>query len=349
MSAASFHLGYRPALNGLRAVAVLAVMAFHFEVPAARHGFLGVDVFFVLSGFLITSILAEEWSRKETISFRRFYLRRILRLYPALLLLLLVMSFTAAPRAYLVSSLVYVTNWMVALHWQPFYAPLIPLWSLSVEEQYYILWPLLLALLLRHLSPRRALLVPLVLAGLSAGWTIVAWQASSDWMRVWYGTDTNAGGLLIGSTLALVAGSGMLPRWERIRHPLNVATALSFLFAGYLVVGPPLQGVFFAVGGLGAELATAVLIARLVFYPLPALRRLLEFRPLVVIGVMSYGLYLWHMPIKEGLISVTGQASNRPLVVGSEFVLTFLVAGLSYRYLERPLLRLKDRLGAIRT
>lgn len=348
MNATPFHLGHRPALNGVRGVAVLAVMAFHFGVPAGRHGFLGVDMFFVLSGFLITSLLAEEWSRKETISFRSFYLRRILRLYPALLLLLLVMISTA-PRAYVVSSLAYVTNWMMALHWQPLYAPMAHLWSLSVEEQYYILWPLLLFFLLRRLPARRAVLVPLALAGLSVGWSIVAWYTRSDWMRVWFGTDTNADGLLIGSALALAASSGMLPKWERIKHPLNVATAVAFLFAGYLVVGPALTGALVPVGGLGAVLATAVLIVRLVLYPVPVLNRLLEFKPLAAIGVLSYGLYLWHVPIKEWLIGLMGQGSNRAAVVGIEFALTFLVAGLSYRYLERPLLRLKDRLGTPRS
>ncbi|HLY66186.1 MAG TPA: acyltransferase, partial [Chloroflexota bacterium] len=154
-----FHLGYRPALDGIRGAAVLAVMLFHFGAPFDQGGFLGVDAFFVLSGFLITSLLVEEWARNAGISFRGFYLRRALRLLPALLVMLLgagAVAATIAPPEMregtwrgIAVTLLYVANWQKVFSDQSV-GVLGHTWSLSIEEQFYILWPPLLCLLLRR-------------------------------------------------------------------------------------------------------------------------------------------------------------------------------------------------------
>ena len=134
----TFHLGYQPALDGMRGFAVLWVMGFHYQLPFGRDGLFGVDIFFTLSGFLITVLLAEEWQRTGAIHFKNFYMRRILRLYPALLLLLIVI-FTVAKGPYIYSTLFYFTNWIKAFHLQPDSVYLDHTWSLSIEEQFYFL------------------------------------------------------------------------------------------------------------------------------------------------------------------------------------------------------------------
>ena len=135
-----FHLGYQPALDGIRGFAVLWVMGFHYQLPFSRQGLFGVDIFFTLSGFLITVLLVQEWERFGGIQLKFFYLRRILRLYPALILILIVF-FTLIPKPYLFSTIFYYTNWIKALHFQPDSLYLDHVWSLSIEEQYYLIWP----------------------------------------------------------------------------------------------------------------------------------------------------------------------------------------------------------------
>src|SRR5262245_29731984 len=168
-------LGYRPSLDGLRAVAVLAVISWHYVLPGVKGGFLGVDLFFVLSGFLITRLLVEEWELTRGIHLGRFYLRRVLRLFPALFLLLLAML-PFVPRLWTVYSLLYVTNWGI-LAGKLNSCAIMQLWSLSVEEQFYLLWPPLFLGLLALKTPRRVIgAIVLLLAAASAAFKIVAWH-----------------------------------------------------------------------------------------------------------------------------------------------------------------------------
>jgi peptidoglycan/LPS O-acetylase OafA/YrhL len=213
-------LGHRPALDGLRGLAVLAVLANHLALPFSDRGALGVDVFFVLSGFLISSLLCEEWIRNGKIQLRNFYMRRILRLYPALLMMVFLVSWITPAKAYVVAALTYTTNWMIALHWQPLNLELGHTWTLAIEEQYYLMWPPILILLLRNLSPRKAILVPAAFGLLSAALRILVWQASGDFWRINAGIDTHADGLLLGSALGMASAfgifptAGLIPRWS---------------------------------------------------------------------------------------------------------------------------------------
>src|SRR5579862_2553734 len=174
-SAAPFRLGRRPILDGFRGAAILAVLLYHYSIPFGTGGFLGVDAFFVLSGFLITSLLTEEWSETGNLSFNRFYTRRALRLLPALFSMLAGTAFVAVTvasredRAAIwrgsIGTVLYLANWQKFFD-SPTVGMLGHTWSLSIEEQFYVLWPPLLLLLLRRLGPRR---VAVLAAALAAG------------------------------------------------------------------------------------------------------------------------------------------------------------------------------------
>ncbi len=337
-----FHLGYQPSLDGIRGFAVLWVIAFHFHLPLGRAGLLGVDVFFALSGFLITVLLAQEWQRFGNIQLGNFYMRRVLRLYPALLLLLLVIG-AIASKAYLVSTLFYFTNWIMALHLQPVGGLLDHAWSLSVEEQYYLFWPVFLFLMLRlRLPPRWIVLITGALGMASAVYRIIAWNSYHDWYRVYMGTDMHADGLLLGSAFGLATVFGLLPSFTWVRRCLPLATLLSVLFFIWVSIDTRLTQDFVPLyGNLGVSIATLILISRLTTYPSRAVRKVLEFSPLVITGGISYGLYLWHAPI--GMILDGAGLPWNPYLLAAGSLLTFAAAGLSSVFLEKPILRIKSR------
>ncbi len=231
-------LAHVPALDGLRAVAVVGVMLFHGGVSWMPGGFLGVDVFFVLSGYLITTLLLRERVLSGRVDLRAFWNRRLRRLLPALLVLLAGVSVAApflgdpAQRAQLrgdgLASLLYVANWRFILTEQSYFAgtpsPLRHLWSLSVEEQWYVVFPLVAALALGHLRKRRLQVFTgaLAVAALaSAGWMAHLASGPGDPSRAYYGTDTRAHSLLVGAVLACVAvlvPAAPLPQGARRRR-----------------------------------------------------------------------------------------------------------------------------------
>src|SRR5262249_10444122 len=237
-----FHLGYRPWLDGLRGLAILMVLAFHCRLLPG--GSLGVDIFFVLSGFLITSLLVEEWERRGTISFKHFYLRRALRLLPAFLLTLLACAvaiwiwgsreeLATLGRESLVA-ICYISNWP-ALH-QVGMPHLGHTWSLSLEEQFYFLWPLLLWLMLWLRLPRRRLIAVLV-AGIVAcavlRFTLYRLncvpgpEKAANVLRLYMGLDTRADALLVGCVTGLLACWNWLPTSSRFRANIGAASVVS--------------------------------------------------------------------------------------------------------------------------
>ena len=344
-------LGYRPSLDGLRAIAVLGVMCWHFVLPGVKGGFLGVDIFFVLSGFLITKLLVEEWDLTGRIHLGKFYLRRMLRLFPALFLLLLV-TLPFVPRLWTLEALLYVSNWGF-LTKQLGLSAIMQLWSLSVEEQFYIVWPLMLLGLLALRTPRAVIFaVVALLAAASATFKIIAWHSFDDWNRFYFGTDGRADELLIGCGLALFLAWSRVPARAWFRRTVKIATIPAVLWLGYLVVQSAVYWKFFyQQGGITlVALATAVLILQCLIAPIHWMRAILAWRPMVGIGRMSYGLYLWHSPI--GWVTDPRNFEWVPILPRAElFVLrvclTFAVAGLSYQFLERPLLRLKHRFSPV--
>jgi peptidoglycan/LPS O-acetylase OafA/YrhL len=348
---------YYPALDGLRAVAIASVLVYHgFEEGSiatriGQGGFLGVDIFFVLSGFLITGILLEERERRGAIGLKNFWFRRARRLLPALFVSLLLASLfahlnpmqRAAVRSDAIFSLLYIQNWHVI--WaRPPVTPLAPNWSLSVEEQWYIVWPLALALLLkvaRH--RRRAVLVTTAgLAVLSA--TSMALTPTDDGIvRVYYSTYTRAFELLIGAVLAILLQHAGPVTHPAARRALGVGGWLCAAFLGVLLLFARTTDIALYRGGLVLVcLATAVVILA-VTRTTNALQRSLSLRPLIGLGLISYGVYLFHGPLFAILtperVDVDGY-----LLFAVRVAVTIGFATLVYRLLERPI-----RSGALRT
>lgn len=285
---------YIPQLDGLRAVAALLVILFHSDREGPfRGGFVGVDVFFVLSAFLITSILVEEQERTGSIRLGRFYWRRALRLIPALLFFLATylavapIFFPGHPhlRDAIIAGL-YVSNFaFVAAQIPPFISHT---WSLAAEEQFYLLWPLLLLLLLRAERPVWLL---------AAAWAALTLMrvATDNWIASYYGLATHGTGLVLGAILFFMIRDGKLA----IR-PVHALVAAGIV--GLLSLSAQMQAS--AVAITVAEFAAAIMIGAVVTNPgaLP----LLAARPLVGLGKLSYGLYLWHFPITYVLREVGG-------------------------------------------
>jgi peptidoglycan/LPS O-acetylase OafA/YrhL len=344
-----------PGVDGLRAVAVLAVLLYHAELPWIQGGFLGVDVFFVISGYLITSLLLTEWLQRGRIDLPAFWLRRARRLLPALFLLMAVTlvfavvflsSEVAGLRGDAFAALGYVTNWYLVFSDQSYFEMMgrpslfRHLWSLAVEEQFYILWPLLLTAMMWLLRPRHVLLV--VLAGAVASTVLMAllYQPDVDPSRVYYGTDTRGVGLLVGAALAFLWAPGRVGGRAGQAHPLLLdvvgLSALGVLLYSFL----RLDGFhpFLYQGGFAlVAVASAVVIAVAVHPRAHLARALLGRQPLRWLGLRSYSVYLWHWPV----FMLTRPQLDVPFdglpLLALRFGVTIVLAELSYRFVETPI------------
>ena len=353
-------LPYMPGLDGLRGLAVLAVLAYHAQLPGSDGGFLGVEVFFVLSGYLITGLLLLDLQHRGRPDLGRFWLRRARRLLPALWLLLLVTPAAAAVlatdalprlREDTLAALAYVTNWVYIFRDIPYFEhygrpPLLQhLWSLAIEEQFYLLWPLLVGLT-GLLAPRRhrgvLLALSLALAAASTVWRWALYVPFDDATRVYYGTDTRASGLLLGAALAVVWPPQRV-RGEPLRARARVGAealgalglaALPVLFARLNDYTPTL----YRGGFLLTDAATlAVLVG--VAHPDTWVGRALGWAPLRWVGQRSYGLYLWHWPVFVLLRpGVDWPLGPWPALL-VHLALTFGLAAASYRWVEQPIRR----------
>ena len=345
-------LGYRPELDGVRALAILPVVFFH-AYANPEGGFLGVDVFFVLSGFLITTLLLQEWQASDKILLGHFYLRRALRLLPALFVALaFYVMYTAATSfsgathdvakfkdavesaAY---SALYVSNVFLAIG-TPHISPTVGhLWSLATEEQFYLLWPLVLLFALRAGASWRLLSGGLASAivVLFVNRTVLALHGASH-ARLYFAPDAHFDVLLVGCLAGVWFAYGRIPALIGSRRFLLLAVPL--LLAGVAVL--------FAITNIRAEalpdglltafaVAVGLMLLSVVLHRESVLARMLRVPPLVFIGKISYALYLWHP-----LVFLAG-AGRAPLAVN--VVLAFVAATLSYYLVELPFLRLKRR------
>lgn len=350
-------LRYRPGLDGLRAIAVAAVFVFHAHPATLPGGWLGVDIFFVLSGYLITTLLLTAQARAGRVDLTDFWLARARRLLPAVVLVLiavLVASFwwtyparRPAVAGDALAAWFYVANWHFLSGDEAYFAavanpsPLRHMWSLSVEEQFYVIYPLLLVVLLRLLGrTRRLTLLLAFLAAVSA--VAMAWlhHPGLDPSRVYYGTDTRAQQLLVGAVVASLlcpgspVGRGLrlgVDRWAR-RLALP---ALVLLLAATALVRESMSWVF--EGGLLALALVTVVVVIAAASPNPStVQRWLSVEPLRRLGVISYGVYLWHWPVIV-FLGPERLGVHGVVLALAQAAITLALAALSYRFVEHPI------------
>ena len=356
-------------LDGLRAVAVVLVLGFHFGIGWLGGGFVGVDVFYVLSGYLITGILLSEFERRERIGLAAFWLRRARRLLPALLLVLvavtLMVRYAEPAGAYpgerpgALSALFYVSNWwQIGASGNYFAAtgavsPLTHTWSLAVEEQFYLVWPLVVLAVLRLSSGFargvRALLTVAAVGGVaSAVEMALLFRPGANTTRVYFGTDTHAQSVLVGACLACMltlverrrGHPGMDPeartpgarRWLTVAGVAGLVVVL--VLSRVLTGGAPLT---YRGGFVLVSLAAAAVITAVVSVPGGPAARVLSARALVWLGTISYGIYLWHFPVVVYL-DAARTGVHGPLLLVVRTVATVAVAAVSFYLVERPVI-----------
>jgi peptidoglycan/LPS O-acetylase OafA/YrhL len=352
---------YMPGLDGLRAIAVLAVIAFHLGFGWAPGGLLGVGIFFTLSGYLITDILLSQLARRGHIRLGRFWLARARRLLPALFVMLIVVVAwvtifgPAQPRQFrdaVVASALYVSNWQLIFGDVSYFArfappgPLNHLWSLAIEEQFYIVWPFMLLIgvklvretpLASGVRPRLAV-ATLALAIASAILMAVLYHPSLDPSRVYYGTDTRASELLFGAALAMIWPSRKLSRriGAGARNTLDGLGVLGLAAIALMIWQSSQYSSFLYRGGFVLLSLATVLVVAALAHPACRLGPVLGWKPLRWIGVRSYGIYLWHFPII--VLTTPGGVANgsEPLRELLQAAAIVGIAALSWRHVEEP-------------
>jgi peptidoglycan/LPS O-acetylase OafA/YrhL len=356
--------GRYPGLDGLRAIAIIAVLVFHANPAWLPGGFLGVDVFFVISGFLITSLLVRERARAGRIDFRAFWTRRARRLLPALAVVVVVSSLVArAGSSELVVSLprqvlgaaTFSTNWIEILSGGSYFDQTAPtlfmnFWSLAVEEQFYLVWPLATWALLAWAGRRVKVAIPVALAVASTVVMAVLYTPGQDNTRVYYGTDTHLMGLMTGAALAFAWASDLQSRlvgWvggRRWSGPVALVT-----LAALMRLSSEDSPLTFYGGFALASLVTGVLLIATVSRAdadgrprQTAWQRVLDAPAASWVGERSYGLYLWHWPVILIVDEVWRTAPSTWPFAGRTVLivlLTGLIAEASYRYVETPVRR----------
>ena len=337
-----------PELDGLRGIAIISVVIHHQLTPfLLPGGFLGVDLFFVLSGFLITGLLLTEFDKTKTISLRKFYMRRLLRLGPALFLYLVacllvayqmhVIEFTRQLKLIWLA-LIYSTNWRMAFGWDPILDNTAIIWSLSIEEQFYLVWPLLFFACLTFKVKRGFIVsaLTIVIVAIMAHRYLLL-SAGAGLTRLYYGTDTRADALLIGCLL------GMLPakaKGVRMKRWLSFAGALSAAALLYLIATATFSDQFLYRGGYTAiALLAGIVILAAADSPPYLLAVALRWSVLRWFGKISYGLYLWHwLVIRSTSFYYLGYWepwARLALAVG--------IAAASFYLVEKPFNKLKTR------
>lgn len=351
--------GYIPALDGLRTVAVAAVVLYHLNAAVLPCGLLGVTIFFVLSGYLITGILIKEWNRTGKIDLPHFWMNRIRRLVPAIVFLLVTVTLLTALFAPellrrlcddMFAALFFFSNWWFIFQDLSYFeamgapSPVTHFWSLAIEEQFYLVFPpILLLLFSRHVSRRSIQRGLVALAAVSALLMAVLHDPAGDPSRVYYGTDTRVFSLLIGALFAFlfpqgrVLGRGPRGLSRRQRRFVDGAGLISFLgIIAFMAFVDGYSPFLYRGGILLVSLLTAVLIVALV-YPASVMARLLSLRPLVWLGQRSYGIYLWHYPLFL-LMNPRNFTGDLPwFAYLGQTAIVVAAAAFSYKFIEDPI------------
>jgi peptidoglycan/LPS O-acetylase OafA/YrhL len=337
-------------LDGVRGIAVILVLAFHLGLPGTRGGWVGVDVFFGLSGFLITSLLVGEWRATGRVSFSRFWARRARRLLPALLVMLpgvilaalLLDRATPSLRGDAFATLGYVANWRFIASDQSYFtsfdvSPLRHTWSLAIEEQFYLVWPLAIVLLLRFVRrPALRIAAVVALAAWSAWWMRVVALDGTDLSRAYYGSDTRLATILAGCVAALAVAAASDRTRARLRRVSGwlVAVPGVALVAVVVSVSEDRAWLYTSGGFAGIAVLAAVVVVGAAHLGPGRVRRILALPLLVRAGLLSYGLYLWHWPV---IVLLERVDLPRPGLVAVQVGVAVTLAELSYRFVEHPI------------
>lgn len=345
-----FPLGYSASLDGARGLMTLGVLAAHLHYYWYPGAIIFMDTFFLMSSYLITSLLIKDRDSLGKVNFRRFYARRIRRLLPALVAMLAVYTVAvlmlgrpwAPERRAILATLFYFMNWARAFEW-PMSPYLGHAWSLSIEEQFYALWPLLFTLLIPWRGrPGRVALLLVVLAAASAGWRWWLAGEGAGLARMYNGTDVRLDGLCLGAALAFVRkGCPWLSSAQVVRVLGLALPAIALVLFVWGFHASYYDRQWYLWQSQVCMLLSLLLVAGLVLCPRTALHPLLEAAPTVYLGQICYGLYIWHHPIfliMEDHLKI-GLATR--VFVGVP--LTFLAAALSYRFIELPFISRPSR------
>ena len=340
-------LEYQPALDGVRALAVLAVVLFHAGTPGFGAGYLGVSLFFTLSGYLITSLLLQEHDASGSVDFRAFYARRMRRLLPASVATVAAVVIIGAVtdvfdgvvgfRTQVVGALLQVSNWTLLAgdtSYQDLLAqgsgavsPLEHFWSLAIEEQFYWLWPPFLALLLTRVHARRTWAVGAVTITAMAAAPVIAYVWGPD--AAYWATPARLGEILVGAFLAFVLTGASLPKHVSLLAPvcLGILVACVVLFPSSS--GPAYEGLLPLVAVVSGGLIVGLQADS-------RLRRVLSLRPFVAVGMISYGIYLVHWPVFV-IVDADRTGLDAPMLTVVRLLITAVISIASYFLLERPI------------
>lgn len=348
---------YLEGLDGLRAIAVIAIITYHLNPGWLPGGFLGVDTFFVISGYLITSLLLHEYYSKGTIDFKNFWIRRFKRLIPAVFFMVsVVITYTLFFEAEIIqrvkedawAALFYVSNWWYIFQDVSYFEkssesqPLLHLWSLAIEEQFYIIWPVVLLLLLVKVRKLKNIFgITFVFSFISLIIMVLLAEPMQDNSRVYFGTDSRLQTLLLGVMLAYIWPPFKLREGTdfRIRRWLDIigVGALFVLIYFFITVGSSDDWIYF--GGLYIIAGVILLLIASSVHPSTLLPKILGNPVFLWIGTRSYSLYLWHYPVIVFINRHFVEGQIPLYIIFSEIVLTILFAEFSYRAIETPFRR----------
>jgi peptidoglycan/LPS O-acetylase OafA/YrhL len=328
----------------------LLVFAVHTTPVLLLGGRIGVDLFFVLSGFLITSILLQEQRNTGSISLKNFYMRRVLRLYPALVtVVLFVIGYTWINQPEkldltlhnAVGVLAYFFNWQLVSEFPNFRNHqwmFSHVWSLSVEEQFYIVWPLIVIFTIKTRIRLYIIAAGILIPTISR---FIAWQIEPS-LSIYFRSDMRMDGMMWGALAALLIHENIVPS-DKLKPYLSKATIAAVALLLTISSYDGMQGFLYEQGFLYVGFLSALLIYGTVVSPHPYLNKCLEFQPLRWVGKISYGLYIWHWPI----IRAVGDLNLPPAyAMIIEFGLTFAIATLSFYFMEKWFLSLKNRFSS---